>query len=44
MQRELFNNMLRRSLYVYMFQLQSSEGGHDAATAHGENEFDAPAL
>jgi len=32
------------SLYVYMDQLQPFEGGHDAEVAHGENEFDTPAL
>jgi len=44
MQRELFNNILGSSLYVYMFQLQPFEGGHDADLAHGENEFDTPDL
>jgi len=41
MQRELFNNMLGSSLYVYMFQLQPFEGGHDADVAHG---VDTPAV
>jgi len=41
MERELFNNMLGSSLYVYMFQLQPFEGGRDADVAHGEHEFDA---
>jgi len=44
MQRELFNNMLGGSLYVYMFQLQRFEGGHEADVAHGEHEFDTPGV
>jgi len=44
MQRELFNNMLGSSFYVYMFQLQPFEGGRDADVAHGENESDTPGL
>jgi len=35
---------LGRSLYVYMFQWQPFKGSHDADVAHGENEFDTPAL
>jgi len=44
MQRELFNTMLGSSFYNYMSQLQPFEGGRDADVAHGENEFDTPAL
>jgi len=40
MQRELFN-MFGSRLYSYTGPLR---GGHDADVAHGENEFDAPAL
>jgi len=56
MQRELFNNMLEefikcfrpfngplcfdRRVFIYLCVLL----GHDADLAHGEHEFDAPAL
>jgi len=44
MQRELFNNMFRSSLYTASVTTGPLRGGHDADVAHGENEFDTPAL
>jgi len=44
MQRQLFNYIFRSSLSSSFSYAGPLRGGHDAEVAHGENEFDTPAL